>query len=155
MQNSSWSLTVKLLSDECHRTSLMINQHRFRLWFGAIRHQTITWANVDPDLCCHMASLSHNELIKNTLNITQFGATTRKYWILFGCNSCRISCHTISVAVSVNKWELLTLKSTLESYFWKHGSGEIKRTGLLTIFLIHNSNLIKKFNWHMLRHWNS
>ena len=23
---------------------------------------TITWANVDPDLCCHMASLGHNEL---------------------------------------------------------------------------------------------
>ena len=28
------------------------------------RHQAITWANVDPDLCCCMASLSHNELIK-------------------------------------------------------------------------------------------
>ena len=23
----------------------------------------ITWTSVDPDLCCHMASLSHNELI--------------------------------------------------------------------------------------------
>ena len=22
----------------------------------------ITWANVHPDLCCHMASLGHNEL---------------------------------------------------------------------------------------------
>ena len=30
---------------------------------GAVRHQTITWANVDPDLCRHMASLGHNELI--------------------------------------------------------------------------------------------
>ena len=25
--------------------------------------QAITWANVDPELCCHMASLDHNELI--------------------------------------------------------------------------------------------
>ena len=31
-------------------------------WLGAIRHQAITWANVDPDLCHHMASLSHNDL---------------------------------------------------------------------------------------------
>ena len=23
---------------------------------------TITWANVDPDICRHMASLGHNEL---------------------------------------------------------------------------------------------
>ena len=22
----------------------------------------ITWANVDPDMCCHMASLGHKEL---------------------------------------------------------------------------------------------
>ena len=28
----------------------------------AVRQQAITWANVDPDLCCHMASLGHNEL---------------------------------------------------------------------------------------------
>ena len=31
-------------------------------WLGAIRQQAITWANVDPDLCRHMASLGHNEL---------------------------------------------------------------------------------------------
>ena len=29
---------------------------------GALRQQAITWANVDPDLCRHMASLVHNEL---------------------------------------------------------------------------------------------
>ena len=29
---------------------------------GAARHQAITWANVDPDLCCYMVSLDHNEL---------------------------------------------------------------------------------------------
>ena len=33
-------------------------------WFGYWQ-QAITWANVDPGLCCHMASLSHNELKQN------------------------------------------------------------------------------------------
>ena len=28
----------------------------------AVRQQAITWANVDPDICRHMASLGHNEL---------------------------------------------------------------------------------------------
>ena len=40
----------------------MVNQHWFRKWLGAVRHQAITWVNVDRDLCCHMASLGHNDL---------------------------------------------------------------------------------------------
>ena len=32
------------------------------LWLGALSQQTITWANVDPDLCHYMVSPSHNEL---------------------------------------------------------------------------------------------
>ena len=40
----------------------MVSQHWCRLWLGAVRQQAITWANVDPDLCHHMASLSHNEI---------------------------------------------------------------------------------------------
>ena len=35
-------------------------------WLGAVRQQAITWANVDPDLCRHMASLGHNELITSS-----------------------------------------------------------------------------------------
>ena len=31
-------------------------------WVGAIRQQAITWANVDQDLCCHMATLGLIEL---------------------------------------------------------------------------------------------
>ena len=54
---------VKLLSDERHRTLLMKSQHWFRQWLGAIRHQAITWASVDPDLYPHMASQGHSELI--------------------------------------------------------------------------------------------
>ena len=35
-----------------------------RQWLGAIGQQTITLANVDPDICRHMASLGQNGLIK-------------------------------------------------------------------------------------------
>ena len=31
-------------------------------WFAIIRQQVITWANVDPNMCCHMALLADNEL---------------------------------------------------------------------------------------------
>ena len=41
----------------------MISQHWFRWWLGAVRQQAITWANVDPNLCRHMASLGPDELI--------------------------------------------------------------------------------------------
>ena len=54
---------MKLPSDECHWTLLMTSQHWVRQWLGAVRHQAITWANVDPDLCHHMASLGHSELM--------------------------------------------------------------------------------------------
>ena len=39
----------------------MINQHWFRQWLGSVCQQAITCANVDWDLCRHMASLGHNE----------------------------------------------------------------------------------------------
>ena len=35
---------------------------RRTLCLGAICHQAITWANIDPDLSRHMASLGHNEV---------------------------------------------------------------------------------------------
>ena len=58
----SWALTVRLLSCECHRISLMTSQHGFWKWLGAIRQKAITWANVDPDVYCHMVSLGLSEL---------------------------------------------------------------------------------------------
>ena len=54
---------AKLPSDEHHGTLMMINQHRFREWLGAVRHQAITWTNVDLDPCRHVASQGHNELM--------------------------------------------------------------------------------------------
>ena len=54
----------KQSSNECYRTLEMISQHWSRWWLGAIRQQAITWANADSELCCHIASLGHNELRK-------------------------------------------------------------------------------------------
>ena len=54
---------VRLLSDECPGMLLMPSQYWFRQWLGAVREQAITWANVDLDLCHHMTTLGHNELI--------------------------------------------------------------------------------------------
>ena len=59
----SWA-HVKFLSAQCHRMPLMISQHCVRYWLGAVRQQADTWANVDLDLCCHRASLGHNELVR-------------------------------------------------------------------------------------------
>ena len=42
--------------------SILVQVMAWCLMLGAVRQQAITWANVDPDLCCHMASLGHNEL---------------------------------------------------------------------------------------------
>ena len=50
----------KLLSDECHWTSLMICQHWFMQWLGAVSHQAITWSSVDQDLRHYMVSLGYN-----------------------------------------------------------------------------------------------
>ena len=39
---------------------------------GAVRQQAIAWANVDPDLCCQMALLCHNELIQIAFTTERF-----------------------------------------------------------------------------------
>ena len=56
---SSFLCPLKLLRGECHGSPLMINQHYFRYWLGAIRQQAITWVNVHPDQFHHMASVGH------------------------------------------------------------------------------------------------
>ena len=51
--------------------------------FGAVRQQAITWANVDPDPCRHMASLGHNELKIISPHLQRHDFTTREiYFIL-------------------------------------------------------------------------
>ena len=46
-------------------TMVMRSQNWFKLWLVAMKQQAITWANVDPDLFGHMASLGHKELTYN------------------------------------------------------------------------------------------
>ena len=38
---------------------IISSRHWFRWWLGAVRQKVITWADVDSDLCYHMASLGH------------------------------------------------------------------------------------------------
>ena len=45
-----WAYLVKLPSDECQRTHLMISQHSFGKWLGDIKLLTITLTNNDQDL---------------------------------------------------------------------------------------------------------
>ena len=68
---------------EGHWVLLMISQHWFRYWLGAVRQQAITWTNVDPDLSRHMASLGHNELKAIELNFDyyHYSAVTHVIWI--------------------------------------------------------------------------
>ena len=48
----------------------------FRKWFDVIRQQAFTRANIDPDLCCHMTSLGHNEL-RDTVGENGFAAISQ------------------------------------------------------------------------------
>ena len=51
----SISCDTLLPSVEDHKTSLIISEHWFKYWLGAIRKWAITRASVDPDMCCHLA----------------------------------------------------------------------------------------------------
>ena len=88
----SGTFPVILPSGECHKTSLMISQHWFRLWLGAGWQQTITWTSVDQVLCCHMVLLGHSELAH----------------ILHGCISIW-RCHLTRVGVSLIKITVLSI----------------------------------------------
>ena len=46
----AWVLSLKFLLGECCNASQLKRHCWFRQWLGAIRQQTIAWANVDPDL---------------------------------------------------------------------------------------------------------
>ena len=59
----SWEPSVKVVFCGCHTKPLMASQHWFRYLFGAVRRQATTGSNVVQDLCRHILSLGHNELI--------------------------------------------------------------------------------------------
>ena len=56
--STSWEIVV---FRSMQQKSLMLKS----MWLGAARQNAITWENIDPHLCPHMASLGHNELILN------------------------------------------------------------------------------------------
>ena len=62
---------IYFLWGECQKNSLVIIQHWIRWWLGAIRQQAITWANVDLELWCHMASPGHSELMHTITYLLQ------------------------------------------------------------------------------------
>ena len=66
---SSYLLTI-MLSNECHRTLLMVSQHWFRQRLGGIMQQAVNLANFDPDLCRHMSSWGHSDLTEWPLRYT-------------------------------------------------------------------------------------
>ena len=76
----SSNLLMMMSSDECHRTLLMISQHCFRWWLGAVRQQAITWTSVDQDLKRHKASLGPNEWITRPWSIHQKRISTS--WVV-------------------------------------------------------------------------
>ena len=47
---AGWALAVKPFSWECHRTSLIRNQHWLKHWLGAVRQRNVIRSHVDPDL---------------------------------------------------------------------------------------------------------
>ena len=57
-----WCISfIKLLSSNRYLTLLMTSQQRFKWWLGAKKAASrITWTNVEPVLCRHMASPGHN-----------------------------------------------------------------------------------------------
>ena len=52
----------ELPSLKCHWILLVISQHWIKWGIGTVRQLTITWANVNPDLCRNVASPGQNEL---------------------------------------------------------------------------------------------
>ena len=53
---------VKLYSNECQMDPTDGKSTLVKVMAWRLRQQAITWANVDPNLCHHMASLGNNEL---------------------------------------------------------------------------------------------
>ena len=66
---------MKLPSDECNKSSLMISQHWYSYWLAAVRQQAFTWTYFANVVCCHMEP-GANELTQCGLNkLSDIGQT--------------------------------------------------------------------------------
>ena len=100
----------KLLPGECHKTPLIISQHWLRSWIGVVRQQAIIWADVDHGLCCHMASLGHNEL------------TSWVWWPVAGCTYGKAKSGQTFHGVSITWFcSILTEVNVISYQCWRIG----------------------------------
>ena len=89
----------------------MISQHWFRWWLGAVRQQANTWANIDPDLCRHMASLGLNELASVSSNMARNSRTSnhiitkRHEAVCNGMKGVAVHCDLCDDHDDVIKWK--------------------------------------------------
>ena len=67
----------------------MISQHWFKYWLGAIMHQAINWTNIDPVLCCHVASpFTRPQLVKFVIVLEYICILLQTTMIYFSSMHC-------------------------------------------------------------------
>ena len=70
---------------------------------GAIRQQAITWASVDPDLCPHMVSLSHNELnLANVPEILVMTEMTQRSQLIWSSTNILLNSYSLALCPALN-----------------------------------------------------
>ena len=132
---------IIMQSFECYGTSLMISHHWFRWWLGATRQQGITWVNVDPGPCLHMASLGHNELKIKVENATQTYRTTQS---IIDCIS---AVHTTVVTIDIFAQPSAVIYNTNITYLTTFKDAS-------TLYVNHLIFIdLQEFHWYLF-YWN-
>ena len=140
----SWALIVKLVLGECRRTSVIISQHWFRWWLGAIRWQAITCANIDPEQCHHIVSLGHNELthllLVSHICVGGYGQHWFRQWLV----AYSVPSHYLNQCWVIVNW---TLKKKLQLNFYQN-----KKKSFMKMHLRISSAKWQPC-WDELSHW--
>ena len=90
------AIHMKLPSEKCHLTPLVISQHWFRQWLDAVRQEAIIWANAEKDPCRHMVSRGLNGLRDTFLVFILF-------WLVSSVNLR----HTGDLGQEISWWQLI------------------------------------------------
>ena len=99
-----------MLSGECHRTPWWEVDIQ---WLVSVRWQAITWANVDPDLCHHMASPGH-ELLHQSWLTHIYISKLYLYWFRKWGGAKKVTRHYPNQCWVIVKW---ALKNKLQRNF--------------------------------------
>ena len=131
-------------TDECHRTLLMISQHWFRWWLGAVMQQAITSANVDSFPCRLMASLGHIEL--KQYPSAKCGQGLKSFW-----DTYLLSKGNELEFVHGSHIHLEMTLNILNAYRYQNTSFEITKHGdnnlcHAVVKMMHNREICKTFN---------